>query len=374
MATSEVSLVNTTLLGIARVNEDGGVLGRRVESVVRDGRSHAGTFVEQARRLLDEEGVSVVFGCWTSAARRAVRPLFEERGRLLFYSIQYEGVEESPWIVHLGSAPNQQLIPSVRWAFASLKRRRFFLVGSDYVFPRIAHEIMKDQLSVLGAQIAGEAFLPLGTADVMGTASQIAKSGADVILNTVNGDSNIGLIRALRAAGVRSKTTPMLSFSLDQTTYRELDFGEIEGDYLAWSYFSSVDSPANKELLARVVQRFGPRPVTDAMATAYSAVLMWADAARRARTFDPRAVRAALEQATVETPVGGLRVSADGHVPRTVDVAQIGRDGDVQIVWSSPNPIDATPYPDSRTREAWDALVETMRKRWSGTWEAPAHR
>ena len=369
MATSEVSLVNTTLLAIARINAEGGLLGRAVEAIVRDGRSHAKSFTEQARYLLDTEHVPFVFGCWTSASRRAVLPLFEERHRLLFYSVQYEGIEDSPAVIHLGAAPNQQLIPAVRWAFAFLQRRSFFLVGSDYVFPRVAHEILKDQLRALGARVVGEAFLPLGTADVVGVAERIAKSGAAMILNTVNGDSNIALIRALRAAGVRSEAMPMLSFSMDQTTYRELDVGQVEGDYLAWSYFESLVSAPNQDLIARVHDRFGPRPVTDAMATAYSAVLVWADAVRRAGSIDPQAVRAAVEQASVDTPIGPLRVSRDGHVAKPMAIAQIGREGEVQVVWTTPKPMDATPYPDTRTRQEWESFVASLEKTWGG-WEA----
>jgi urea transport system substrate-binding protein len=372
MATSEVSLVNTTLLAIARINAEGGLLGRPVEAVVRDGRSHAKSFAEQARYLLDEQNVPFVFGCWTSACRRAVLPLFEERHRLLFYSVQYEGVEDSPAVIHLGAAPNQQLIPAVRWAFAFLQKRSFYLVGSDYVFPRVAHEILKDQLHLLGARVVGEAFLPLGTADVVGVAERVAKSGASMILNTVNGDSNIALIRALRAAGVRSDTMPMLSFSMDQTTYRELDIGQVEGDYLASSYFESFVSAANQDLIARVHDRFGPRPVTDAMATAYSAVLLWADAVRRAGSVDPQAVRAAVEQASVDTPIGPLLVSHDGHVAKPMAIAQIGHEGEVQVVWTTPKPLDATPYPDTRTRQAWESLVGSLEKTWGG-WEALPH-
>jgi urea transport system substrate-binding protein len=370
MASSESSLVDAVLLAIARVNAAGGVLGRPVEAVIRDGCSRADTFVDEARHLLDDDAVPVVFGCWTSTSRRAVRPLFEERGRPLFYSVQYEGIEASPAVVYLGAAPNQQLIPAVRWAFAFLERRSFFLVGSDYVFPRVATEILKDQLRGLGATIAGEAFLPLGSVNVAAVVQQAKKSGATMILNTINGDTNLAFIRELRAAGITSEATPLLSFSLDQTGYRELDPSLVAGDYLAWNYFESFDSQENRDFLRALHDRFGPRPVTDPMATSYSAVLLWAAAANRAGSLELGALRGALGSVSVSTPLGELRVNAETqHAVKTIAIGQIGRDGKVQVVWSAPKPVEATPFPETRSREDWEKLLAKLHHDWGGKWE-----
>ncbi len=376
MAASESSLVDAVLLAIAKVNASGGLLGRQVEPVVRDGRSHADSFVDAARGLLDESKVSFVFGCWTSAARRAVRPLFEERRRLLFYSVQYEGLESSPSIVYLGASPNQQLIPAVRWAFAFMQRKSFFLVGSDYVFPRVATEIIKDQLKLLGASVAGEAFLPLGTSEVGPVVERICKSGATMILNMVNGDTNVAFLRALRAAGVRPEQAPLLSFSLDQTGYRDLDPSIVAGDYLAWSYFEELDSAENRDFLQALHDRFGPlRPATDPMATSYSAVLLWAEAVRRAESLEPAAVRAALNVSRVSSPLGELRIDpATGHAVKGIAIGQIERDGKVQVVWSAPKAALPTPFPETRTREAWEALLSDLQREWGGRWEAPEKR
>ena len=372
MASSEASLVDAILLAIARVNAAGGVLGRPVEAVVRDGRSRADTFVEEARHLLDDEAVPVVFGCWTSTSRRAVRPLFEARSRPLFYSVQYEGLESSPAIIYLGAAPNQQLIPAVRWAFAFLERRSFFLVGSDYVFPRVATEILKDQLRLLGASISGEAFLPLGSANVAAVVQQVKKSGATMVLNTINGDTNLAFLRELRAAGLTSEAVPVLSFSLDQTGYRELDSSLVAGDYLAWNYFESFDSAENREFLRSLHERFGPRPVTDPMATSYSAVLLWAEAVKRAGALDLAALRTVLGAVTVSTPLGELRVNGTNqHAVKTVAIGQIGGDGKVQVVWSAPKPVEATPFPETRSREDWEKLLAKLQHDWGGKWEAP---
>ncbi len=141
----------------------------------------------------------MVFGCWTSASRKTVKPLFEEHDHLLFYPVQYEGLEQSPNIVYTGAAPNQQIIPAVKWCFDNLGKK-FFLVGSDYVFPRTANAIIRDQLGAIRGEVLGEEYLLLGSTDVEGVVQQIAETQPDVVLNTINGDTNVAFFKALRAS------------------------------------------------------------------------------------------------------------------------------------------------------------------------------
>ena len=185
MAHSESPVADATLLAIDEINREGGLLGRPVEGVVADGRSEDATFAREAERLINNEHVCTVFGCWTSASRKTVVPIFEEHNHLLVYPVQYEGIEESPNVIYTGAAPNQQIIPAVKWAYAFENKRRFFLVGSDYVFPRVAHEIIKDQLKELGAELVGEEFLPLGSTAVQPIIEKIKsrKTGCHPQLN-----------------------------------------------------------------------------------------------------------------------------------------------------------------------------------------------
>jgi urea transport system substrate-binding protein len=165
---------------------------------------------------------------------------------------------------------------------------------------------------------------------------------------------------------------PLLSFSLDQTGYRGLDPALVAGDYMAWNYFESFDSPENREFLKEMHDRFGPRPATDPMATTYSAVLLWAEAARRAGSTDVGAIRGVLDKTTVATPLGPLHVNAqNGHAAKTVAIGQIEKEGDVQIVWSAPKAVEATPYPETRSREDWEKLLAKLSSDWGGRWERP---
>lgn len=141
MAVSERPLLDAEKMAIDEINGQGGVLGRPIEPVQADGASAPDLFAEEARRLLGE-GVGVLFGCWTSASRKAVKPEVEESGGLLWYPVQYEGLEQSDNIVYTGSCLNQQVFPAVEWAVAHVGRR-LFLLGSDYVFPRIANRLTR---------------------------------------------------------------------------------------------------------------------------------------------------------------------------------------------------------------------------------------
>jgi urea transport system substrate-binding protein len=146
--------------------------------------------------------------------------------------VQYGGLEQSPNIVYTGATPNQQILPAVTWAFTDLGRK-FFFVGSDYVFPRVAHAIMRDQIEALGGDVVGEEFRPLGALDFDRIVQEIVARRPDVIVNTINGDSNAAFFRTLRKAGVSSTTIPTLSFSIAENEVRNLGVLLMVGDYAA---------------------------------------------------------------------------------------------------------------------------------------------
>ena len=200
MGISERSVRDATLLAIEQINAEGGLLGRTIEPIVIDGQSDPQVFATAAEQLINEHQVQVIFGCWTSATRKTVRPIIEQHDHLMFYPVQYEGLEQSPNIVYTGAAPNQQILPAVKWCYDSLGARSFYLVGSDYVFPRTAAAIVHAQIAALGGKIVGEDYLPLGnqrlaTERLDEVVSKIADAHPDVILNTINGDSKVAFFR-----------------------------------------------------------------------------------------------------------------------------------------------------------------------------------
>jgi urea transport system substrate-binding protein len=373
MSASGSSVTEATLLAIEELNRGGGLLGRPVEPVVADGRSDPAKFLVEARRLIEEEKVCTVFGCWTSASRKTVVPLFEELDHLLVYPLQYEGIEESPNVIYTGATPNQQVIPAVKWAYNVLEKKRFFLVGSDYVFPRVVHEIIKDQLQDLGAELAGEAFLRLGDSDVRPIIDQIESANPDMILNSINGNSNIAFFRELRAAGYISDKLPTLSFSVAEEELRQLDISEVSGDYAAWNYFQSITSEENTRFVASYHQKYGPqRVVSDPMESAYVGVKLWAQAVAEVGGTDIRQVRHAMLSQRMTAPSGNVRIdSATQHTFKTPRIGRITADGQFEVVWTASNPEPPMPYTHSRTAANWRAFLHDLYLGWGNRWSAP---
>ena len=387
MAASERPVADAVLLAVEEVNQAGGVLGRRLEAVVADGASDPEIFRREAERLVAQERVAAIFGCWTSASRKAVKEVVEGKDSLLFYPVQYEGLELSPNIVYLGAAPNQQIIPAVTWAFSHLGKR-FFFVGSDYVFPRTAHAIAKDVLRLVGGQVVGEAYAPMGGKDFAAIVEAIRKAKPDVILNTVNGDGNSYFFEALHQAGFHPGT-PVISLSLDENVADAMRrhiqarhpgdaphflTEHLAGTYACWSYFESVDVPGAAGLLGRFRRKYGQdRRVTDPMAAAYSGLLLWAQAVEENGDFEhPRELMSHL--ALLSRPGPGGVISVDGrsqHLSKTVRIGRLDQTGEFAVVWTSPLPVSPAPYPLFRRKAYWDGFLAALQRGWGGRWTAP---
>lgn len=371
MRNSELPVLRSVLMAIDQINQEGGLLGRPLKPVIADGGSDPALFASGAEALLDD-GVAVIFGCWTSSSRKAVIPVLETRDGLLFYPLQYEGVETSPQVVYAGASPNQQIIPAVSWAMEHLGTR-VFLVGSDYVFPRVAHAIIRDQVEALGGEVVGEAYLPLGSDQVSEVIQVIKATQPTFILNTINGDSNQAFFRGLRAAGITPATIPVISFSLGESELSALSIPQAEGDYAAWTYFQTIDSAANRRFIRDYQTLHGAdQVVSDPMEAAYSAVLLWAQAVRASGSTVPVSVRTELPRQSVEGPGGWVYLDArSGHFFKTPRIGKIKADGQFEIIWESDVPVRPVPYPLFRTAGEWDDFTQNLYRTWGNQWTAP---
>jgi urea ABC transporter urea binding protein len=371
MATSEQAVVDATLLAIDELNQAGGVLGRPVEAIVRDGASDWPTFAREAERLILQDRVAATFGCWTSACRKQLKPIVEQHRHLLFYPLQYEGLEQSPYIIYTGAAPNQQIIPAVRWAADHLGRR-FYLVGSDYVFPRTANAIIRDVVGVLGGEVVGEDYLLLGSRETRPIAERIQRANPEVILNTINGDSNIAFFEDLRQAGVTPDKVPTMSFSVAETELSGMNRAHMAGDYAAWNYFQSIEREENRAFLERLHRKYGTsRVAADPMEAAYVGVHLWALAVLDAHSTETEAVRRALGDQSYPAPQGVVYVDPETqHTWKMVRIGRIRSDGQFDIVWESGKPVRPAPYPSSRSRADWNKFLDALHNGWHG-WANP---
>lgn len=346
MAISETTVVDAEELAIEEINAAGGVLGKQIVAVKEDGASDWPTFTEKAEKLIDQDKVAVVFGGWTSASRKAMLPVFEEKDHMLWYPVQYEGQECSKNIFYTGAAPNQQIEPAVTWLLEN-KGKEFFLVGSDYVFPRTANNIITEQLKADGGTVAGEDYLPLGNTEVTPIINKIKQALPDggVIFNSLNGDSNVAFFKQLKSAGMGPDKYPVMSVSIAEEEVRQIGPEFLEGHYAAWNYFQTVESPANTKWVADFKAKYGEDRVTnDPMEAAYIMVYLWAQAVEKAGTTDIAAVREAAYGQTLEAPEGLVTMNANHHISKTVRMGEIRADGMFDIVSSTEGPVDPIPW------------------------------
>jgi urea transport system substrate-binding protein len=346
MAISENTVVDAEKLAIKEINEAGGVLGKQIEAVVEDGASDWPTFAEKAAKLIDQDEVAVVFGCWTSASRKAVLDVFESKDHMLWYPVQYEGQECSKNIFYTGAAPNQQIEPAVDWLLEN-KGKEFFLVGSDYVFPRTANTIIKEQLKANGGETVGEDYLPLGNTEVTPIITKIQQALPDggVIFNTLNGDSNVAFFKQMQGAGMGPDKYPVMSVSVAEEEVRQIGPEFLTGHYAAWNYFQSVDTPENTTWVEAFKAEYGDDRVTnDPMEAAYIMVYLWKQAVEQAGSTDLEAVREAAIGQEFDAPEGKVTMNANHHISKTVRVGEIKEDGQFEVVYATDGPIDPLPW------------------------------
>ncbi len=361
MAISETSLRDVLLFTFDEINASGGVLGKKIEPVVVDGASNWPLFAEKAKQLLEQDKVSVTFGCWTSVSRKSVLPVFEEKKGLLFYPVQYEGEEMSPNIFYTAEAVNQQATPAVDYMLEEGKKK-FYLIGSDYVYPQTTNLILLEYLLSKGVPIenigggftkdssgkiisAGK-YTPFGHTDyqqIISEIKQFAASGDACIINTLNGDTNVPFFKEYAAAGLTAETCPVVSFSVSEDEFRGLPASQLVGQLGCWTYFQSIKSPENakfiKNFKAWLAKSDVPGIVKDGRVTcspmvlSYDGVYLWKKAVEKAGSFDVDKVNAALESGiSFDGPGGTVTTQKNRHLTKNVFIGETRADGQFKIL------------------------------------------
>ncbi|RZI51379.1 urea ABC transporter substrate-binding protein [Aeribacillus pallidus] len=345
MAISEVSLKDAELMAIEEINNSGGLLGKKIEPVIEDGASDWPTFAEKAKKLLQQDKVATIFGGWTSASRKAMLPVVEQNKGLLWYPVQYEGMESSPNIFYTGATTNQQIVPAVSWLLNN-KGKKFFLIGSDYVFPRTANSIIKAQLKAEGGELVVEEYTPLGHTDYSTVINKMKKVKPDVVFNTLNGDSNVAFFKQLKDAGITSKDVTVMSVSIAEEEIRGIGGEVLAGHLAVWNYFQTTDTPENKAFVEKYKEAYGEERVTDdPIEAAYIAVHLWAEAVKKAGSFEVEKVKEAAKGIEYKAPGGTVKIEGENqHLWKTVRIGEIQPDGQFKEIWNSGEPVKPDPY------------------------------
>ncbi len=370
MAISETTLKDTVLMMIEEQNKKGGLLGKQLEAVVVDPASDWPLFAEKTRELLTQEGVDVIFGCWTSVSRKSVLPVLEELNGLLFYPVQYEGEESSKNVFYTGAAPNQQAIPAIDYLMDELGIERWVLAGTDYVYPRTTNLILEAYLKDHG--VAPEDIMinytPFSHADWQGIVSDIKTFGdegkATAVISTINGDANVPFYRELGNQGISAEDIPVIAFSVGEEELSGIDTTPLVGHMAAWNYFQSIDNETNAEFIDSWHSFIGSeaRVTNDPMEATFIGFNMWAQAVEKAGTTDVDAVEQAMIGITTPNLSGGMAVmNANHHLSKPVFIGEIQDDGQFEIVWETEGLVPG---------DAWSDFLPTS-KDLTSDWTAP---
>jgi urea transport system substrate-binding protein len=346
MAISEVSVKDAELLAIDELNAAGGVMGKKIEPVVEDGASDWPTFAEKAQKLISQDKVAATFGGWTSASRKAMLPVFERNKALLYYPVQYEGLESSPYIFYTGATTNQQIIPGLEYLQKEKKVKKLFLVGSDYVFPRTANKEIKAWAKANGMEVTGEEYAPLGSTEFSTIVNKVKASNSDAVFNTLNGDSNVAFFKQLDGAGLPATKLPIVSVSIAEDEVRGIGADKLEGQIVAWNYYQTTPGKVNEAFVKAYKAKYGQKRVTDdPIEAAYLQVKIWAASVEKAASTDVEKVKAAAAGLTIDAPEGKITVNGENHhITKTARIGVIQPDGLIKTVWESDGPIEPDPY------------------------------
>jgi urea ABC transporter urea binding protein len=342
MAISEQPLLDAEYMAIDEINEAGGILGHIIKPVIVDGASDPEVFATKAKELI-ESGIDTIFGCWTSASRKAVKAVVETTQSMLWYPIHYEGFEESRFICYTGECINQQIIPALKWAITNIGNR-VFLIGSDYIFPRTANFLARSYIEDMNGETVEEKYVPLGYSAFKEVTQDILRLHPSFVFNTLNGNSNIGFYKHLSRSGISSARIPVLATSVGE---RELEniTAIASGHYVCSSYFQSIESDENKQFITRFKTKYGEKNVvTSSMVTAWIQIHLWKLAVEKAGSFDLKDVRNAVPGCSMNSPMGEVSIEKNMHMRKPVRIGRLNSNGQFDLVWENKESVKPLPW------------------------------
>ncbi|MGE0117010.1 MAG: transporter substrate-binding protein [Dongiaceae bacterium] len=372
IAIIETSLHNAELLAIEEINAKGGINGKKLEPVIEDPQSLVQVFAEKAKKLLLNDKVTAVLGCYTSASRQSVLPVFEEYNGLLLYPTLYEAQECSKNCFYTGAVPNQQLDDFEPWIVANLDRKKCYMIGSNYIYPKETNREWKALLEKSGAENMGEEYAPLGHTEFSTVINNIANSGADYVFSTLVGDSIVAFYKQFKQFGFTPEDVPICTPITTEQETAAMGAENAAGHYTSFNYFQTVETPENKSFVDRYKAKYGANEVTNAvMEAAYFQTYLLAQAIEKSGTDTDALIFEGLPGQEFTAPQGPVKIDEKNH--HTHLWARIGKardDGQFDIVWTSPERIRPDPwvdylYPNKDCDFTNQNVMDRLKKPWS---------
>ncbi len=350
MAISETGSVQAEKLAIEQINAAGGVLGRKIKFIQEDGASDWPTFAEKAKKLLVNDKCASVMGCWTSASRKAVLPVFEQYNGMLYYPTFYEGLEQSKNVIYTGQEATQQIIAGLDWVNKEKSAKTFYLLGSDYIWPRTSNKIARKHIEnhLEGGEVVGEEYFPLGHTQFNSVINKIKLKKPDVIYAIIVGGSNVAFYKQLKAAGIDMSKQTLLTISVTEDEIDGIGGDNIAGAYACMKYFQSLDNENNKEFVTEFKKMWGEKTVIgDVTQAAYLGPFLWKLAVEKAGSFDVDKVAAASPGIEfTKAPEGYVKIHENHHLWSKTRVGLAQADGQYKVVFETADLVEPDPFPE----------------------------
>ena len=352
MAISETGSVQAEKLAIEQINAQGGILGRKIEFIQEDGASDWPTFAEKARKLLVSDKVASVMGCWTSASRKAVLPVFEQHNGFLYYPTFYEELEQSPNVIYTGQEATQQIIAGLNWVTETKGAKTFYLLGSDYIWPRTSNKIARRHIEnfMEGTSVVGEDCYSLGHTQFNSVINKIRLRRPDVIYAIVVGGSNVAFYKQLKAAVIdmTAESPIVLTISVTEDEIRGIGGENIDGAYACMKYFQSLDNENNIAFVKAFKEMCGEDLVIgDVTQAAYLGPWLWKAAVEKVGSFDVDKVRDASPGIELTSaPEGYVKVHENHHLWSKTRVGLAKPDGQYEVVFETDDLVEPDPFPE----------------------------
>ena len=348
MAISETGSVQAEKLAIDQINASGGILGRKIKYIQEDGASDWPTFAEKAKKLLVQDKCASVFGCWTSASRKAVLPVFEQYNGMLYYPTFYEGLEQSKNVIYTGQEATQQIIAGLDWVVKERGAQTFYLLGSDYIWPRTSNKIARKHIeNFLKLKVVGEEYFPLGHTQFNSAINKIKLTKPDVIYAIIVGGSNVAFYKQLKAAGIDLSKQTLLTISVTEDEIQGIGGENIAGAFACMKYFQSLDNPNNKAFVEAFKKTYGDKIVIgDVTQAAYLGPWLWKLTVEKAGSFDIDKVAAASAGVPYDkAPEGYVRIHENHHLWSKTRVGKARADGQYDVVFETSELVEPNPFP-----------------------------
>ena len=339
---SEKQLYNGTKLAIDQINQNGGIKGRKIDTVFADYASDPAKAADKARKLILDDKVTAIVGTCSSSARQAVKPVVEQYQSLLIYPQSYEGQEHSKNIVYVGCIPNQQAEIFVNWLMKNTGKK-FFLIGCDFVYPRVENKLAKQYFANGGGTVVGEEYVPYGSTDFSSVLNKIKTSRPDVVYSELTGDSNVAFYKQYNAYGLQAA---IASLTTNETVLKSIGADASKGSYICVDYFKNVKNDVNRKFVRTYSEKIkdGTEP-SYAVMGGYNAGLFLGEALKKAKNpDDTQQVLAALKGLKITSPSGEISIDAqNNHAALYCRIGRVDARGEINVLYESAKTIAPKP-------------------------------